>query len=56
MNISDFVSNTEIFLGDGWANGDDDHFVAVADFDFESAQEDELSFQRGQTIIVAPKG
>ncbi len=43
-------------VGNGWANGEDDHFVAQAQYDFTGEKEDELSFRRGQRINVAPKG
>ncbi|KAK2189334.1 hypothetical protein NP493_109g07010 [Ridgeia piscesae] len=38
-----------------WANGKDDHFVVVAEYDFQAQGDDELSFRQGQTITVAPK-
>ncbi|ELU04457.1 hypothetical protein CAPTEDRAFT_163996 [Capitella teleta] len=38
-----------------WASGLDDHFVARADYDFQGNTDEELSFRRGQKIIVAPK-
>ena len=39
-----------------WTNGKDDHFVVVAEYDFQAQGDDELSFRQGQTITVAPKG
>lgn len=39
-----------------WMTGKIDHFVAVAEYDFDSENVDELSFRRGQRIIIAPKG
>ncbi|XP_062604137.1 peroxisomal membrane protein PEX13-like [Saccostrea cucullata] len=38
-----------------WASGEDDHFVARAEFDFNGSGEEELSFRAGQLIKVAPK-
>ncbi|XP_061165961.1 peroxisomal membrane protein PEX13-like [Saccostrea echinata] len=38
-----------------WASGEDDHFVARAEFDFNGSGEEELSFTAGQLIKVAPK-
>ena len=37
-------------------NGKIDHFIAVSEHDFDAVNVDELSFKRGQRIIVAPKG
>lgn len=51
MNL--FFSSSE---GQEWYNGSDDHFRAVAEYDFEAEGEDELSFQKGQHITIAPKG
>lgn len=39
-----------------WMQGKIDHFVAVAEFDFDAVNVDEISFRRGQKIIIAPKG
>lgn len=39
-----------------WMSGKIDHFVAVSEFDFDSVNSDELSFRKGQRIIIAPKG
>ena len=41
---------------DLWMSGKIDHFVAVAEHDFDAENNDELSFKRGQRIIIAPKG
>ncbi|XP_041922215.1 peroxisome biogenesis factor 13 [Alosa sapidissima] len=38
-----------------WANGEDDHVVARAEFDFTAASEEELSFQTGDMLNLAPK-
>jgi len=40
----------------GWASGVHDHFVAVAEYDFEAENHDELSFKHGTVLTVAPKG
>ena len=42
--------------GTAWASGQEEHFVALAEHDFDGQREDELTFQRGQRINVAPKG
>jgi peroxin-13 len=39
-----------------WMNGKIDHFVAVSEYDYDAENNDELSFKRGQKIIIAPKG
>lgn len=39
-----------------WMSGKIDHFIAVSEFDFDSVNVDELSFRKGQRIIIAPKG
>lgn len=39
----------------GWAKGEDDHFVARANFSFQGQSTDELSFVARQTFNVAPK-
>ncbi len=39
-----------------WMEGKIDHFIAVSEHDFDSVNMDELSFRRGQRIIIAPKG
>ncbi|XP_069127961.1 peroxisomal membrane protein PEX13-like [Argopecten irradians] len=38
-----------------WATGEEDHFVARAEYDFKSESNNELSFRAGQNINVAPK-
>ena len=40
----------------GWASGVCDHFVAVAEYDFDAQSHDELSFKQGTVLNVAPKG
>jgi len=37
------------------SNGTDPHFVGEAEFDFHQVQQGELSFRKGQRIILAPK-
>jgi peroxin-13 len=39
-----------------WMTGKIDHFIAVSEYDFDAVNADELSFRRGQRIIIAPKG
>jgi peroxin-13 len=39
-----------------WATAEDDHYVAVAEFDFTGQNDDELSFAQGAVITIAPKG
>ena len=39
-----------------WMTGKIDHFIAVSEHDFDAVNVDELSFKRGQRIIIAPKG
>ncbi|XP_072907163.1 peroxisome biogenesis factor 13 [Hemitrygon akajei] len=38
-----------------WANGDDDHIVARAEYDFTAGTEEELSFHSGDLLNLAPK-
>jgi len=40
----------------GWSSGVDDHFVAVAEYDFDAQNSDELTFKQGTVLSVAPKG
>ena len=42
--------------GQNWASGEDDHFVALAEYDFDGDNDEELSFRRGTRINIAPKG
>lgn len=39
-----------------WMSGKIDHFIAVSEFDYDAANNDEISFRKGQRIIIAPKG
>ena len=39
-----------------WMSGKIDHFIGVAEHDFDAENNDELTFKRGQKIIIAPKG
>ncbi|BFZ16835.1 hypothetical protein BsWGS_19874 [Bradybaena similaris] len=50
--ISAFSGSTVV---NGWATGDDDHFMARANFSFQGQSTEELSFSAGQNIKVAPK-
>lgn len=38
-----------------WLTGKIDHFIAASEHDFDALNVDELSFRRGQRIIIAPK-
>lgn len=38
-----------------WANGEDDHIVARAEYDFTAGTEEEISFRLGDMINLAPK-
>ena len=52
-----FFKEFFLFLSDNkWKTGEDDHFVAMAQYDFKAEKEEELSFSAGQEIKVAPKG
>jgi len=39
-----------------WTSGIHDHFVAVAEYDFDAQKPDELTFKQGTVLTVAPKG
>ena len=39
-----------------WMSGKIDHFIAVAEHDFDAENNDELAFKRSQKIIIAPQG
>ena len=39
-----------------WMNGDGDHVIAKAEFDFQGASNEELTFQTGDKITLAPRG
>ncbi|XP_007242562.3 peroxisome biogenesis factor 13 [Astyanax mexicanus] len=41
--------------GTNWANGEDDHVVARAEYDFTAASEEEISIQTGDMLNLAPK-
>ncbi|CAK8679672.1 unnamed protein product [Clavelina lepadiformis] len=38
-----------------WMNGDGDHVIARAEFDFQSENDEELSFRAGDRLILAPR-
>ena len=42
-------------MDEDWSNGNGDHFVAVALYDFSADSEEEVSFRKGQQIRIAPK-
>ena len=56
MLIYSFLSSFILIEKKGWSDGSEDHFVAEAKYDFTGEGEEELSFQTGQRIRVAPKG
>ena len=37
-------------------NGEGDHVIAKAEFDFQGASDEELSFRAGDRITLAPRG
>lgn len=39
-----------------WMNGEGDHVIAKAEYNFQGSSSDELSFQAGDKIILAPRG
>ena len=39
-----------------WMNGEGDHVIAKAEYDFQGSNPDELSFQAGDKVILAPRG
>jgi peroxin-13 len=41
---------------ESWMTGKIDHFVASAEYDFDAENSDEISFKKGQKLIIAPKG
>jgi len=51
--VSDSVFTAE---SSGWSSGVHDHFVAVAEYDFDAQNHDELTFKQGVVLNVAPKG
>ncbi|KAK3089254.1 hypothetical protein FSP39_002114 [Pinctada imbricata] len=49
------ISSLTDVPGKLWMTGEDDHFVAKANFDFSANGQEELSFKAGQEIRIAPK-
>eukprot|EP00795_Rhopilema_esculentum_P007495 gene7495-13272_t len=47
------ISNDENI--EEWITGDGEHFEAEAEYDFDAENEDEISFQAGDSLRVAPK-
>ena len=39
-----------------WKNGKSEHYVARAEFDFQTDRSGEISFKTGDTLRIAPKG
>uniref|UniRef100_A0A8C4TC65 Peroxisomal membrane protein PEX13 n=1 Tax=Erpetoichthys calabaricus TaxID=27687 RepID=A0A8C4TC65_ERPCA len=52
LSSADGTSDT---VTTNWANGDDDHVVARAEFDFNAASDEEISFHTGDMLNLAPK-
>ncbi|CAF0706553.1 unnamed protein product [Brachionus calyciflorus] len=50
--LSSIESNKDDTL---WMSGSIDHFIAVSEHDYDAVNNDELSFRKGQKIIIAPK-
>ncbi|XP_075452293.1 peroxisome biogenesis factor 13 [Ascaphus truei] len=47
--------NEEVNENTNWANGEDDHVVGRAEYDFTAASEEEISFRAGDLLNLAPK-
>ncbi|RNA31362.1 peroxisome biogenesis factor 13 [Brachionus plicatilis] len=50
--LSSIESNKDDSL---WMSAKIDHFIAVSEFDYDALNNDEISFRKGQKIIIAPK-
>lgn len=44
-----------ISLGKKWADGQGEHYLAQAAYDFTAGNEQELSFRAGQSLRLAPR-
>lgn len=44
-----------LFIEKSWAEGLTEHYTAQADYDFNAANPQELSFKAGQTLRLAPR-
>ncbi|KAM9155671.1 peroxisome biogenesis factor 13 isoform 2-T2 [Pangshura tecta] len=42
-------------VSSNWANGDDDHVIGRAEYDFTAVSEEEISFHAGDMLKLAPK-
>uniref|UniRef100_K7G609 Peroxisomal membrane protein PEX13 n=1 Tax=Pelodiscus sinensis TaxID=13735 RepID=K7G609_PELSI len=42
-------------VANNWANGEDDHVVGRAEYDFSAVSEEEISFHAGDMLKLAPK-
>ncbi|XP_040589102.1 peroxisome biogenesis factor 13 isoform X2 [Mesocricetus auratus] len=49
------VHNDEVTDSISWANGEDDHVVARAEYDFNAASDEEISFRAGDMLNLALK-
>uniref|UniRef100_A0A8C8R7S5 Peroxisomal membrane protein PEX13 n=1 Tax=Pelusios castaneus TaxID=367368 RepID=A0A8C8R7S5_9SAUR len=47
--------NDEETVTSNWANGEDDHVVGRAEYDFTAVSEEEVSFRAGDMLKLAPK-
>ncbi|XP_074845570.1 peroxisome biogenesis factor 13 [Carettochelys insculpta] len=47
--------NDEETVSSNWANGEDDHVVGRAEYDFTAASDEEISFHAGDMLKLAPK-
>lgn len=50
--LSSIESNKDDSL---WMDRKIDHFIAVSEFDYDALNNDEISFRKGQKIVIAPK-
>ncbi|OCT79719.1 peroxisomal membrane protein PEX13 [Xenopus laevis] len=51
LSASNDVNNENV----NWASGEDDHVVGRAEYDFNAASEEEISFHAGDLLNLAPK-
>nr|XP_056708671.1 peroxisome biogenesis factor 13 [Euleptes europaea] len=52
--LSTYNDDEETASGN-WASGEDDHIVGRAEYDFNAASEEEMSFRAGEMLKLAPK-
>ena len=46
----------ESISNNNWKNGKSEHYVARAEYDFQTDRSGEISFKTGDTLRIAPKG